>query len=225
MSDLIENLLNIDPLDAAEQLTGSSYKDDAGTAALGMLMMFERNDRLTQALTAADDTLLINDVDRYLRIIHEMGFELGLKMPFTAKSLYDDADTINETFYVFARRDGFLLAFDTYDTTRVNSAHLYYCLATDDDTWHTCVSSGGGMSIGDDKYVWCGHHNARHALRHTVEKLKTQATVLPIWPEHNKAWLWLLTYADTREDGYDSKAINAERLEMLPSWIRQMINQ
>lgn len=75
-----------------------------------------------KALAAADDTGLTNDLGNYHRILKEEGFEKVLELDFT-----DPTYKYPEKFFVFFRRKGaLLLVHDTYNTTRVNSAKIYY---------------------------------------------------------------------------------------------------
>ena len=75
-----DDLLTFDPLDAAEQITGESYKCDEGTSALGFLLAMQHNQVKNERLMALGDTTLQNDLTRYTDIIKSLGFELVLDM-------------------------------------------------------------------------------------------------------------------------------------------------
>lgn len=219
-------LLNLDPLSVAEELTGHSYKADEATGLLGLLIAMEHGEAKNQHLIAQDDTTLSNELDRYVRIITELGFELVLDVPFDAPGWGDDDPTRHEHFFVYARRDGLLLAFDTYDSVRVNGGKVFYCWEPKPgiNRWE-CTSSGGVYETADGTRYWAGDHDCREALRHKLQKLQDNGTFLPQWPFGNGIFLWLLHYQDTKNKDYDYNAINEERCAMLPDWVRLMIGR
>lgn len=219
-------LLTFDPLSAAEEVTGHSYKNDEATGLIGMLIAMHHGEIKNQHLTELDDTVLSNDLDRYTRIITELGFEQVLDVPFDAPGWNDDDPVRHEHLYIYARRDGLLLCFDTYDSVRVNGGKVYYCWKPNPDCerWN-CTSSGGMYEAEDGTRYWAGDHDCREALRHNLQKLQDNGSFLPQWPIGNGIFLWLLHYQDTKQQGYDYKAINEERLALLPDWVRLMIGR
>jgi hypothetical protein len=219
-----DQLLTFDPLDAAEQVTGHSYKCDEGTGLIGLLLAMRHGEIKNQHLTELDDTTLSNDLDRYTRIITELGFELVLDVPFDAPGWNADDPVRPEHLFIYAHRDGLLLSFDTYDSVRVNGGKVYYCWKPnpDIDRWN-CTSSGGMYKDEDGSTYWAGDHDCREALRHNLQKLRDNGTFLPQWPISNGIFLWLLHYQDTKSKDYDHKAITESRLAMLPDWVRLMI--
>lgn len=222
------DLLAYDPFSAAEQMTGCEYKDDEETAALGMLLTMAHGEQKKAHLMELDDTVLSNDLDRYVRIITEMGFEQVLRLPFDGK-LFDEAPR-HEHYFIFAHRQhGLLLAFDTFDSDRVNGGKVYYCWRSKPDL--DCASRYGLTSSGHyvnydspDKY-WVGDHDCREALRYKMQRLEDHGTFLSPWPSDNNQFLWLLHYMDSKQEGYDYEAINKERIAMLPQWVQEMIGR
>lgn len=231
---VLNSILTFDPLQAAEDLTGRSMHDDDTVGMLGMLIAVKHNAVKNEQLVSMDDTTLQNDLDRYIRIITEMGFEQVLGLPFDAPGWGESDPVRHEHLYIFAHRDGLLLSFDTYNEIKVNSGKVYYCWEPNDniEEAYRCTSSGGWYSFDPETRpsrhnadYWAGDHDAREALRHNINKLRAHGTFLPKWPVGNKLFLWLLHYRDTKEDGYDYKAINQKRIAMLPDWVREMIGR
>lgn len=222
----IDDMLHFDPLIAAEQITGHSYKNDEQTGLLGLVIAMQHNEIKNQQLIDMGDTTLSNDLDRYVAIIHKLGFELVLDLPFTAPGWSADDPVRNEHFFVYARRDGLLLVFDTYESVRVNGGKVYYCWepSPDIERWN-CTSSGGMYTAPNGKRYWGGDHDCREAIRHNLTKLSDNGTFIAPWPDGNGIFLWLLHHQDTKEEGYDFRAINKARIAMLPSWVQQMIGQ
>lgn len=220
-------LLSFDPLYAAEQMTGQYYQDDEGTSALGFLLAMAHSQEKNTHLTEQDDTTLSNDLNRYIRIITEMGFEQVLQLPFAGK-LFGDEDYRHEHYFIFAHRQhGLLLAFDTFGGDQVNGGKLYYCWRPKDITQYVpyLLSSGHYCNYDSPDRYWAGDHDCREAIRYNVANLLQHGTFLSKWPSDNGQFLWLLHYMDTRQEGYDYASITVERIAMLPQWVQEMIGR
>lgn len=209
-----EKLLNFDALDAAEVVTGKSYKDDEKTANMGLFLHAAAGKAKAEMLTAAGDTSLRNGLADYLRIIAAEGFEQMLRLPFTAKGYRDEPDRAEELHVHYHRADGILLVFDTYRTNGVNGGHFFYNWRRKEGGSFGVVSSGHGRPDG----IWAGHHDCREALRYHIRRLREEGSFVTPWVE--RPFLWLLHHGDTKVEGYNYKAINAERIAMLPEDVR-----
>jgi hypothetical protein len=157
-------------------------------------------------------------VDDYVKITSSLGFQKVLDIPFEGKGYGDEVR--NDHFYVYAHTDGLLLCFDTFDETRVNGGTVRYCCEVLSQDFYKHTSSGKLHS----ESVWVGDHDCREALVYKLSKLREHSNFLPIWPTGHNMFLWLLHYQDTKVVGYDYRAINAERIAMLPEWVKTMIN-
>lgn len=219
MDDELDRLLAFDPLAAAERLVG---ENEAATW-LGMVLAQQRGEALREVLEARGDTQLTNHLSRYLAITRDLGFEEVLRMPFTGRS-WSGEEPPAETFHVLAHRDGMLLAFDTFGTTHVNGAKVWYNWRPRDAEVGWRITSSGGYHGWDPETrtgTWVGDHDAREALRHKIQGLRDNGDFLSRWEK--RPFLWLLHHMDTKTEGYDHHAINEERIAQLPEWVRRMI--
>lgn len=219
MKDELDRLLAFDPLDTAERLVG---ENEAATW-LGMVLAQQRGEALREVLEARGDTQLTNRVARYLEITRDLGFEEVLCMPFDGRSWSGETPP-DETFHVLAHRDGMLLAFDTFGTTSVNGAKVWYNWRPRDDEFNWRIVSSGSYHRWDPEArtgTWVGDHDAREALRHKIQGLRLNGEFLPRW--ERRPFLWLLHHMDTEVPGYDHEAINEARIALLPEWVRRMI--
>jgi len=217
--DNLAEMLAFDPLAVAERVMGTSSKEDDSVAFFGLALSGMNSDRKEAALRARDDTLFVDDVDRYLRIVGEEGFEPLLADPFTGR--YGP-----ETFHVLWHPDGMLLKFDTFQTARVNSATVHYNVRpknVDDVHWNLLSSSfpidyrhdvpGSGLTRA-------GYHDAREALRFNLCRLREHWTLLNPWVEAPWGATRLLSYADRGGSEGECEATSAERLSRLPEAVR-----
>ena len=207
--ELLE-VLHTDPLLSAEKLTGKSYKEDEDTMWTGFGLMRIKGDIVKAELFARGDTVFSNDLDRYQSIITDYGFELVLDITFMSRD-------VEEHFYVYWHPYGLLLHFDTSQGVRVNGGKVQYCWKpTDPDAndWWWLISSGGFRSG-----VWVGDHDCREALIFHLENLRAKGEFVNPWPA--LPWMWLLHHGDTKVEGYDYKAINEERINMLPEYVQE----
>lgn len=232
----LRDILRHDPGAEAERLTGGRMGEDAATGLLGMALHMQHNEVKRTALMAADDTMLCNDLDRYQRILNTNGFELALQDGFKGRDWGKGEPVPDESYFIYARRDGLLLGFDTYQTTRVNGGKVWYNWVPAD--WNgrwDCTSSGGtkravvGTEIID---IWVGDHDCREGLIHNMNRLTENGRLLAPWPVRPSC-LWLASFMDW--DAYrgcshdvrvdEIEAITADRLSRCPDWVRDMVGE
>lgn len=236
--DTVRNVLAFDPIAAAEEVC-----DGEGAVALGMVLAMDHGAVKERMLTEMGDTTLNNDLDRYISIIEAAGFEKALELPFTGKSWHGE-EPPQEKFFIYARRDGLLLKFDTFDTTSVNSGNVYYAHRPFPTENLLSPYSSGSYHLDrawpdegcpDDAW-WFGDHDAREALLWKIDQLKKSGTFLNPWPKatdrggnFKPCFIWLLHYRDTvTADGtdktYDYRQISRDRVAMCPQWVQDMVN-
>jgi len=211
----ISDMLSFDGLAEAERITGQDYKTSDVTSFLGMGLARDNNQKLSAALELKDDTVFTNQLDNYVRIITDEGFESVLTVPFVGNN---DSD---ESLNIYWHSDGILLVFDTYDTERVNGGKFLYNWIPDDRSTMYRYTSSGGLATSDGQDVWCGSHDCRQALRHNIKRLRDNGTFLSQWI--STPFLWLLHHGDVKNDDYDYKEINKQRSAMLPEDVQRSI--
>jgi hypothetical protein len=216
---LISEILAVDALDLAEKITGKSCKDDKDTVALGFLMHVSATRHKQELLKEADDTCLSNETVNYLRIVQEEGFIRVLHENFMGNETM-------ETFFVYWHPEGILLCFDTYGGVNINGGNFYYNWLPsgkiEDVPWR--ITSSGGYTefdINGKCWVWIGHHDCREALRFHIRQLRQHGTFLNPWVK--QPFLWLLSYGDTKQEGYSYEAITRSRIEKLPDYVQTAI--
>jgi len=222
--DILAHELKYDAIADTEKELGISYKDpivgDAVTFA-SMAKMWESSARKNEILKERRDTLFSNELDYYLEVIEENGFEKVLVLPF------DIDDGRKEKFFIYWHPDGLLLRFDTYNSTIVNGGNVYYNWETTnkDHEWDILSSHGPIEHRGDEDgdFYWCvsGNHDCREALIHNMTRLRENGNFLKVW--RKQSFIWLLHYGDTKIDNYDHESITAERIAMLPQHVQDAI--
>lgn len=215
-AEFLDRLLRFDPLAEAETITGSSYKGDPDTRALGFMLLQQNGAIKQQLLEVRGDTTFNNQLDRYLEIVAKEGFREILRVPFTSR--WNEQECL---YVMYHDGDGILLTFDTYCGEKVNGGKFYYNIKMkpDEPNWHV-ISSGHYCQVGDD-YVWVGDHDCREALRHHIAQLRAHGEFIKEWIE--QPFLWLLHHGDTKDDNYDHKEITAERIAMFPIEVQKAI--
>lgn len=245
-------LLRFDPLSAAEEITGISYKDESrgegfknAAMGLGFGLHLVHAQMKTGELLERDDTLFTNTYERYTRILGDEGFERVLQDPF--KGYHYREGSRDELFEVWFHDDGILLAFDTYTmpNLQINGSKFMYTIQfTTKDSWG--IRSSGYFADAENG-IWCGYHDGREALRFRIRQLREAGRFLNPWPTGHKQFMWLLHWMDThttdgkdqkqsyarwdREHGkvfdpetmYDYEAISQERISRLPQKVRDCI--
>lgn len=157
------------------------------------------------------DTQLNNTLKSYLDAVKRLEFEEVLAIKFRHREAED-------TFFIFARRDGVLLGFDTYNGNAINGGKIYY-------NWEPrgqfdwSVTSSGRMHTRTDREIWIGDHDCRQMLAGKIAKLTSNGSFVSPWIE--RPFLWLLHHGDPKDADY--KLINAERIALLPAWVQAFI--
>ena len=208
----IDDLLAFDPLSAAEDATGKSWQESGETSDFGVALHMLHNRRKEEALRSVRDTTFSCDLDYYLSVVEDEGFEEVLSIPFESTSSGHP-----EKFMVFFKRsEGVLLKFDTYRLSKpgVNGGSFYYNVRPFASGWAHGVTSSGCFEDG----IWVGSHDCREALRHHMQRLREWGEFITPWAK--RPFLWLLHHEDD-SDHYDE--INAERIAMLPEHVRDAI--
>lgn len=219
----IAKLLKIDPLAEAEKITGVSYKGSDVTSFLGMGIMHAKNKDVDSLLAMTNDSTFSMKVTDYLDVVKEEGFEIVLELSsvvtldYQGKSLPESEYEHVKLFVLWHDRDGLLLAFDTCGES-VNGGHVYYNIMLHEDERARGVTESGGYSKHG---CFVGSHDCRTAIRFHMRQLRSGGVFLREWKERPS--LWLLHWGDTRDKSFNSKAINAERIAMLPEHVRKAI--
>ena len=206
----ISEALKFDPLAAAETITGHSYKDDADTMTIGMALGMAHNKAKAAALRDSLDSYYNMPFADALDLFADLGF---------AEVLHDNfAGTYGpEEYVILWHPDGILATCESYMGDRNNSSKILYNYRHHDGRYPSGLTSSGHM-FGE---VWVGDHDAREGVRHNLDALRAEGEFLPVWVE--RQFLWLLTYMDSKVEGYDYQAITAERVNRLPENVRRAI--
>ncbi len=228
---MLQQLLDFDPLGAAEEVRGTSYKEDQGTMALGFALLQNTHQMRAEVLAARGDTTFYNHLDRYIEIIEGDGFEQVFQLPFIGRS-----GEPNQFFIFWHARDNILLAFDTYRTTEVNGGTMYYNWVPksyyEPNEYWTAVSSGHFDHYDDEeRRVWVGSHDCREALLFNLDKLRRYGNFVSPWRGNPR--LWLTCHGDHDAIGDDpdhskgiehSKSLTRLRVAMLPLPVLEAIS-
>lgn len=215
-NDNLDDLLRVDPLQIAEEITGHSYKDNEDTLNLGFLLLHETTKAKQKALEERGDTHMNSDLQEQLTVMEMHGFETVLCDPFGE----------GESFRIMWHPKGILATVESYRTTRRNSCRFYYNVKFSPETvenWSEYTSSGrfSTYDTETDTYIWVGDHDGREAFAHTFTRLSEAGEFLSPWEE--QPFLWLVTYEEAQEKNYDFKALNDERISRLPEYVRTAI--
>ena len=207
----LEQALSFDMLAEAEKITGRSYKDDDSTTWLGMALGMHNGVEKRALLEANNDTHSSQPLAEWIAVVKSMGFHLlhEQEVPGTA-----------DKFRMWWK-PGLLLVSDSYRGDKVvNGAKVYFNYRGPRGSMYRCSSGWAGEQDGVD--VWEGSYDAREGLRFALERMEAAGEFLPVWVK--APFLWLLHYADSKAEGYDYKAINAQRIALLPEEVRAAIS-
>lgn len=219
MSDpLTQEILNFDPLQFAENMTGKSYKQDEQTSSLGLAVHLLAGDIKREHLESLDDTHFRTPFEDALRIFHSEGFDIVLDEPIKTEKRDD-------RYVVMWHPDGILLIVDSYGEY-VNSCDFHYCFRfhPKQDNFHrnwSVLSSHCSEYDSDGELTICGYHDGREGFRHQLQTLREHGDFRIPWCG---GLLYLVHHDEWGNHQSDEwKNHHNARMSRLPSNIRDLI--
>lgn len=254
-TNVIDTMLKFDPLQAAEDLTGRSYKQDSVTEALGFALMVQHGQTKAKLLEESGDSTLSNELKKYKQIISEIGFEPAASFPFQRPGWGQEDSPVDDVLFVYAHRQyGIVLVFDSYCRDRVNGGNFFYCWRSNGgETWN--LNSSGSYESethpdwrhdpqfdkgNPEDLYWAGSHDCREAIRHKISALASNGNFLPKWPTPSQgrkmSGFYLMTGVDWKNadiagrmcsPGHDAwmEKIFTERYEQFPGWLKEIVGE
>lgn len=137
-----------------------------------------------------------------------------------------------EEIVIYAHREkGYLLCATSYSSLgekRVNGGK-FYCqgmpkpefLQSNGDPIRGFLYHINGDSSWKDGVRVCGK-DVREGLFQYIAEIEKHMNLVSIWHDQ-QAFIWLLDYAQTKDENFDYHAINMERLSRCPKWVQEMV--
>lgn len=223
MNKTTKDILNFDPVATAEALIGKRHEEwDVETDGMSALMLaIVTNQAKEEHLKSIGDTHSgITWID-FIEIAKAYGFKSGYCQKFTGTG-WSRKDVEEEEIIFFHEEKGLILHAESYDGKSVNSARVY-----------------GEVKIGDklEKNQWealngCSHGgNGNGTMSFDVdvrEGFRFHLDALSEAFEFSKNWtkvpfLFLLNYMDTRDENYNYKKINKQKIDACTPEVRKII--
>lgn len=204
LRDEFKRLKAIDPIDIAEKLTGRSADNADVSLGVAMPLMHEVQRQKKDLAILTDDTYFSMPMKDFKSTLKRMGFELVLEDPLDEGNFYR----------IWWHKDGFIISSDSYwGDKSVNGGNMYFSFEPNKKYWVEGCSGGGGTHMYS--------YDIREGLRAKIEDLRENGKFLNPWNQF--PFLWLLSYMDTKVEGYDFKAITAARIARLPQEVQDCI--
>lgn len=176
------------------------------------------------------DTKLGNSVNDYIQVLNFLKFKKVAEFPI------ERINERQELLNIYAREDGFILSFDTYNSTQVNGAR-FVCSALGND--NDLIEMGNSSPVYvDDFYtgnIIVTGGDARENLIEKVNCLKKNATLAVPFSKENVLAKFVLSceqdYTSLQDQGITDfhmrsakvDEIRKNRLEVMPDWVGNML--
>lgn len=234
--------LEVDPLAVAEKMTGQSYKTDKATESLGFGLHLAHVQSKRELLSAIGDTHYGLSAAQGLALFLKDGFDIVGVRKFEGHT-GDKGEIYDERMYIlFCKRRGILVRFETYGRGSAhnpdgtcNSIQVYFNYRPGYKDFNMCGYSG--CSVVDPSplyraettkynpngynYVTVGYFDGREGIFTRLQMLEQNGEFVTPWLD--KPWFWFLSYADTKDKGYDIEGINRTVLSALPDYVKKAI--
>lgn len=251
--EIVSDMLNFDPLQAAEDMTGESYKVDESVGFLGLGIALQHNQLKKDMLDSIGDSSFSCELSNYIEICESIGFQLLLREELPDHEY--GGDNTDHMYLMWQPEKHILLAFDSWGDG-VNGGKFFYNVRfdekneEDDDSsknrWNV-TSSGGFCNLDgspikwsekdDDDvpfnqhdYIWVGDHDCREAIKHKIAQLESIGEFVP-WVQAPNLYLsghgeipnGYMDEHGIKSWGAESDRITNERLNRLPEEVRVLI--
>lgn len=211
----IEAHLNFDSLDAAEKMTGKSYKDDEETSKLGLFIQMQHSQQKKKLLQSTSDLYYGCPFKDAIILALDLGFTPIWNKVYDYQGQYDE-EMRTEEFVIMYHPNGYLASFSSYSgfgekEPSLNTANMVFQIESQ-SYFHWCRDNDTSLSSsrkpllieGDpDKLV---HHlfdmDIREGFKHKFEKLEAMKLVMPEWTVSDRLYL-LVPYLE-----YDKNQCN-----------------
>ena len=213
--------IHYDPIGHAEEILGTSYRDNEAVTGLGLLLI-QKNRAIADAelLLAGDTNNFTQTPEQWFDVVRKMGFEKILEDPIPRGQF--NTKGIPEACSAWWR-DGVLLWVDEFCGS-INSAkcHLFY---TRNEVYqggehNVLAHSSYGFIQGTD--ILDVSKDARQGFKLSITDYEAHGTILKQWPK--LPHLWLLHHQDTKVEGYDYKAISDARIARFPEHVQRAMS-
>lgn len=248
-SKALTDLLSIDCIQNAEDLTGASSHTDATTLAAAMSLTVAHSKKKEEILNQIGDSTLSMDMPDYLKVVEAAGFIKVYEEEFipSKSDTLDEGAAIPEKFYLYHHPTrNVLLKTDTWSyraedgTIRVcrNSATAYFEVTPTEKGFNWPFSCSGqwfspsqprgwepGLENIPDDLILLGRFDAREALLHHMKLLETGFTPVNPWIHgRSPKFLWLLNYVESKIPKVDYRAISLQKLLQTPPEVQAALN-
>lgn len=217
-NSMMDAMLDFDPIDVAERLTGERRSDESNM--LGLALAMRHNELKRNALSAARDTHYNITFAEAVAIVEAQGFQLLATVAFKGNPWDDTEEPSDEEKRIYWNPElSALLTMETYRTTSLNMGKVYFAWKANDQNNVYPSGCSGGCEGERGDYTFVGDYDIREAFVYKLTRMKETGTFIKKWPK--APFLWMLHWMDTKDEGYDYKAINAERFALLPAEVRE----
>lgn len=228
-STITSDILNMDPLLAAEKLTGKSYKEDRETSLLGLFINQMKN-KVVEGIRREDkDTYYRIKWDEFKKLIVERGFTIDFQKRFTDDDGRKPEEIIAHRGFVLLHATSFLWSHSGEET--LNGGHIYFqtvgnlsnilslnhisggCVGHLDIPGDYDYQKISDKSLARDRFVFGGSFDVRDGLFSFLTGLDAISTLVPIDKEQ---FTWCVNYAEDKVKGYNAREITRSKIQTVP---------
>lgn len=203
LSETAERLMSTDALLEAERITGSSYKDDEATAALGLGIHLQLGAQKQAVLSELDDTHWNVSWTNFLRIALEEGFVEVRRREHEYKERGMDEQVI-----LHHPTEGTVINAGSYwGGESLNGATLYFNLEFPKHATREGLAFSGHFNLdawdNQDRRIYIGSVSLGEGMRRTLAKMRAQGSFVAPWVE--RPWMSLDAYWDSKESSFRAR--------------------
>lgn len=221
MNKETEKMLTYDPLYEIEKSLGGKHWSEFNEqeSLLSFVNNYLFNKNKTQHLKLIKDTNNDTTWDELKAMLLERGFKDGYSYDFT----YDDR--VEEAILYYHPSKGIIIFATSWNNKSIiNSGSSYAQIKANDKDGEEIIwkwlSTGGCDDINNK--IYSTSQDIREGLFSKLDELEKGGRFLNKWIK-KKPLLWFVDYVEKREEGYDYKKINCEKINKCPKEMQDII--
>lgn len=210
----LQKLFKKDLNEYIEKTFGKDHDKNPIAVILKTMFLQQHDEYINQILMMNEDTVLADEVKRYIPIAIKLGFDPTVSYEFTG--LVKNEPTKETIDILWDKKNGILLKVESFNTIYVKKAQLFF-------NWQPNNSGEYNPDIMQDGHytpngIWIGEHDVAVALKYKFILLQENGTFINPWIK--TPYMSFKGYSENKK----GDEITHQRIQQLPKAILKQIN-
>ena len=216
-----KELLELDPIDLTERLleTPSEEWDPGVEGMVSLAITSHIADLQRTKLAAMGDTHFGTKWAEFLQIAESLGFEYGLRLPFTGRTF--SGNPIVEEEVILFHESGIIIHAESFGTTDMNIATMYLEVEQPETLSSSQRDALSQCSFSFDEDRIQIKVDIRQGFKFHFNAIASEFIICNKWKK--VPFLWFLNYMETHDKADDHEVITKHKIHLSCQRIQEII--